>query len=205
MTPRYGFYVNLANCTGCKACQIACKDKNNLPVGMLWRRVVEVSGGDWVQQGETWINRTFTYFVSVACMHCEQPICLEVCPARAITQREDGIVLIDAQRCLGCRYCEWACPYGAPQFDAVRGVMTKCNLCYDDLDRGGKPACVSACQMRVLEFGDIDELRRRHGALEGLFPLPEPDLTRPAATFSRHRDTVGVDDPAAQIGNQEEI
>lgn len=135
----------------------------------------------------------------------DQPRLLACARGKAYLRRQYHIVLINAQRCLGCCYCEWACPYGAPQFDAVRGVMTKCNFCYDDLDRGEKPACVSACQMRVLEFGDMDDLRRKHGTLDGLFPLPEPALTRPAATFSRHRDTVGVDDPATQIGNQEEI
>lgn len=205
MTGRYGFYVNLSSCIGCKACQIACKDKNRLEPGILWRRVVEVSGGDWVKRGQLWIDNTYTYFLSTACMHCEQPICLEVCPTRAVYQRDDGIVLIDPNRCIGCRYCEWACPYGAPQFDAAAGVMNKCDLCYDDVDQGKSPACVSACQMRVLEYGDVDELRARHGDLDDVYPLPDSTLTRPSTVFLPHRDTVCTQSEPAHIGNREEI
>ena len=202
---RYGFHVDLSSCVGCKACQIACKDKNDLPVDILWRRGIDVSGGDWVKLGNTWIDNTFNYFVSVACMHCEKPICMEVCPTRAITQRNDGIVLIDANICIGCRYCEWACPYGAPQFDHATKIMGKCNLCYDNLDAGLPPACVSACQLRVIHFGDIDELREEYGSLDNVFPLPGSGLTHPAVTFTPHRDTVLDDNMAAEIGNQEEI
>ena len=205
MTKRYGFYVNLDSCTGCKACQMACKDKNNLGVGVLWRRVVEVSDGGWINRNGLWINNTRDYFVSVACMHCEQPICKEVCPTRAITQRADGIVLIDAKKCVGCRYCEWACPYGAPQFDEAARGMTKCNFCYDDLDAGKPPACVSACQMRVLEFGDIEELRAQHGQLDAVYPLPQRELTQPAIILTPHSHTVPANVESAQIGNREEI
>lgn len=202
---RYGFYVNSSGCTGCKACQIACKDKNDLPAGVLWRRVVEISGGQWVQSGLIWLDQTFTYFTSLACMHCEKPICMEVCPAQAITQRKDGIVLINADSCLGCRYCEWACPYAALQFDHVNKVMTKCNLCYDDVDQGKQPACVNACQMRVLDFGDIAELRTQYGELPDIYPLPDADFTQPSITFTAHRDTQTPDATTAHIANREEI
>ena len=152
MSQRYGFYLDTRSCTGCKACQIACKDKNSLPAGILWRRVVEIQGGEWLPRGAAWFTSIFAYFVSSACMHCQAPICAEVCPTKAIDQREDGIVLIDSQRCMGCRYCEMACPYRALQFDLDKGVMTKCDFCFDLLDEGKSPACVSACQMRVLRF-----------------------------------------------------
>jgi anaerobic dimethyl sulfoxide reductase subunit B len=202
---RYGFYLNLQSCVGCKACQIACKDKNNLDVGILWRKVVEVSGGDWVPNGPIWLDNTFAYFVSMACNHCEEPICMEVCPTKAITQREDGLVLLDGNLCVGCRYCEWACPYGAPQFDETVGVMTKCNFCYDNIDAGKAPACVSACQMRVLEFGDINDLRARHGDLDAVFPLPDAALTEPSIVFTPHPDTVQATYQTAGIGNREEL
>ena len=202
---RYGFYLNLQSCVGCKACQIACKDKNNLDTGILWRKVVEVSGGEWVQNGPLWIDHNFAYFLSTACNHCERPICKEVCPTQAISQREDGIVLIDGNICVGCRYCEWACPYGAPQFDASAKVMTKCNLCYDLVDQGKSPACVSACQTRVLEFGDIDALRAKHGDLDEVFPLPERSLTEPSIVFTPHPQVVRAQSEMAHIGNQEEI
>jgi len=136
MSPRPGFLVDLANCTGCKACQVACKDKHDLAPGVLWRRVVEVAGGEWVRRGSLFIDETYTYYMSVACMHCERPICAEVCPTRAMAKGPDGIVAVDADRCMGCRYCEWACPYAAPQFDAAAGVMTKCDLCRDRREEG---------------------------------------------------------------------
>jgi anaerobic dimethyl sulfoxide reductase subunit B (iron-sulfur subunit) len=204
-TVRYGFYIDTSSCTGCKACQIACKDKNNLPVGVLWRKVVEVQGGEWLPRGEAWFTSVFAYFVSSACNHCDKPICVEVCPTKAMHQREDGIVLIDPQRCMGCRYCEMACPYRAPQFDPAQGVMTKCDFCADLLDSEESPACVSACQMRVLHFGDLDDLRTRYGDMNDIYPLPDPRLTRPALVLSPHPEAVCGRQSAARIGNQEEI
>jgi anaerobic dimethyl sulfoxide reductase subunit B (iron-sulfur subunit) len=202
---RYAFHIDLSACTGCKACQLACKDKNALPRGILWRRVVEISGGDWLQQDQAWLNTVFAYYFSAACMHCEAPICLEVCPTRAISQREDGIVLIDPHLCMGCRYCEMACPYKAPQFDHQRGVMTKCDFCFDLLDAGLPPACVAACQMRVLHFGDLDTLRATYGDCTEVFPLPTRELTHPALVFTSHPRAVRWDSDTARIGNLEEI
>jgi anaerobic dimethyl sulfoxide reductase subunit B len=205
MNTRYGFYLDTSACTGCKACQIACKDKNNLPVGVLWRRVVEIQGGEWLRRGPAWLGNIFAYFLSSACMHCELPICAEVCPTRAITQRDDGIVLIDPDHCMGCRYCEMACPYKAPQFNPDLGVMTKCDFCADLIEKKKAPACVSACQMRVLHFGNLDELRAEHGSQDDIYPLPASDLTNPALVITPHRDALHGREHAARIGNWEEI
>jgi anaerobic dimethyl sulfoxide reductase subunit B (iron-sulfur subunit) len=128
-----------------------------------------------------------------------------VCPTRALTQREDGIVLLDADRCMGCHYCEWACPYGALQFDEGSGVMTKCNFCYDDLDQGKSPACVTACQMRALEFGEIQDLRTKYGTFNNVYPLPEISLTEPSSTLTPHPDSQRTMTEPAIIGNREEI
>ena len=205
MTKQYGFYLDTSSCTGCKACQIACKDKNTLPVGILWRRVVEVQGGEWLPRGNAWITNVFAYNVSSACMHCEQPICTEVCPTKAMSQRKDGIVTVNAKRCMGCRYCEKACPYGAPQFDHSRGVMTKCNFCFDLIDSGKPPACVAACQMRVLHFGNLDELQAKFGTLNEIYPLPEATLTLPSLVVTAHKDAVCGEKKGAHIANPEEI
>lgn len=190
MAKQLGFYVNLANCTGCKACEIACKDRKDLPVGVRWRRVYEYGGGEWVQEDNMLVpHGLFHYFVSTACMHCEQPICMEVCPASAISKRDDGIVLIDPDRCIGCRYCSWACPYGAPQFNAEAGVMTKCDFCVELQEKGEKPACVAACPYRALEYGDIEELKADHGKLNNPAPMPDPSLTYPSIAYTPHKDT----------------
>ncbi len=117
MTRQYAFYFDSSACSGCKACQVACKDKNGLETGILWRRVYEISGGDWLQVGDAWQSSVYAYNLSIACNHCEKPICMEVCPAGAIYKRADGIVLIETSQCLGCGYCSWACPYDAPQYD----------------------------------------------------------------------------------------
>jgi len=201
-----GFYINLSACSGCKACQVSCKDKNDTPVGVLWRRVYEISGGNYLERGDALIDNTFTYNLSSACSHCNDPACLKVCPTEAIWKREDdGIVIIDGDKCIGCRYCEWACPYGAPQFDAEKHIMTKCDFCYDYVDAGQKPACVSACQMRVLEFGPIDELREQYGEAGQFFPFPDPSITDPNTTFTPHKDVVLADEDNAFVGNPEEV
>jgi anaerobic dimethyl sulfoxide reductase subunit B (iron-sulfur subunit) len=206
MAKQLAFYVNIAACTGCKACQIACKDKNDLPVGIRWRRVFQYEGGEWIEQGGTMIpSNVFAYFVSSACMHCEKPICMEVCPAAAIYKREDGVVLIDQSKCIGCRYCQWACPYGAVQFNNNTGVMTKCNFCYDLLDQGGRPACVDGCPYRALDFGPLDELRVKYGNLADPAPLPDPSITQPAVVYSPNSVTQTSDKATGHIMNLEEL
>ena len=196
MTTQLGFYFDASACTGCKACQVACKDKNNLPVGVIWRRVYNYGGGGWVASAahkDVMIpNNIFAYSISAACMHCENPVCVEVCPTTAMSKDENGIVSIDDDKCIGCRYCEWACPYGAPQFNEAAGVMTKCNLCKDLLAEGGNPACVDACPMRALEFGDIEELRAKYGTLDGIAPMPSGELTNPSIVITPHKNSEAV-------------
>ncbi len=189
MAKQYGFYFDSSACMGCKTCQIACKDKNDLPVGMNWRRVVQYGGGNWVPQGKLFTqSNTFVYSLSVACNHCENPACVNVCPTTAMTKRDDGIVVVNADQCVGCRYCEWACPYGAPQFDEAKGVMTKCNMCQDLLAQGQNPVCVDACPMRAIEFGDIAELRGKYGNVNAIEPLPVASLTQPHLVITPHRN-----------------
>ncbi len=191
MGKQLGFHINSSICTGCKACQIACNDKNDLSVGLKWRQVVQYGSGSWLshptQPGVYTPNNIYAYTVSFACMHCENPICVEVCPTTAMHKRADGVVLIDANKCIGCRYCEWACPYGGPQFNETVGKMTKCNFCEDLLAKGENPACVDACVMRAIEFGDIAELRSKLGTVNAVEPLPEASLTKPSAVITPHK------------------
>jgi DMSO reductase iron-sulfur subunit len=182
---RYAFHFDSSACAGCKACQIACKDKHGLEVGILWRRVYEVTGGEWGRTGDSWVPDLFAFHLSIGCNHCARPICVEVCPSRALRQRDDGIVLLDSDRCIGCSYCEWACPYGAPQYDAARGCMTKCSFCVDEIDEGREPVCVTACPLRVLEFGAGKE---NESSTEVQTPLPDRKLTEPALVLQEHRD-----------------
>lgn len=137
-----GFLLDLHRCVGCGACVLACRIENGRVREAAWRRVLPLNlarraGGP-------------TYSLSVACHHCEEPACLKACPARAYEKRADGIVIHHEARCLGCRYCEMACPFGTPQYDAAPGVVSKCHLCAHRLDAGRAPACVSACPTGAL-------------------------------------------------------
>ena len=188
MTKQYAFYFNASACSGCKACQVACKDKNNLPIGILYRRVFHYGGGSWVAENGFQVpNNIFAYSVSTACQHCQNPVCLQVCPAAAISKRKDGVVLIDQAKCIGCRYCQWACPYGAPQFREDLGVMTKCNFCEDLLAEGTNPACVDTCPMRALEFGELSDLQAKYGRLNEIEPLPKANITSPSLVITPHK------------------
>ncbi|MHB1097444.1 MAG: DMSO/selenate family reductase complex B subunit [Gemmatimonadaceae bacterium] len=216
------FYLDASACSGCKACQAACKDKNDLPVGLMWRRVYEVTGGGWTRAGETWTSDVFAYHLSLSCHHCERPICVDVCPTQAMHKRADGIVVVDHDKCMGCQYCSWACPYDAPQYDPARGHMTKCDFCADNLAAGKPPACVAACPMRVLEMREIREGREGHEGHEGrerregreehvlrdgrdtfanASPLPVASLTQPALIVKPHQ---AAHRPGA-LGNAEEV
>lgn len=192
MTKQLAFYFNASVCNGCKACAIACKSKNDLPVGINWRKIYEYGGGGWVPDplDSSFLKpNIFAYAVSVACMHCQNPLCLNVCPAAAISKDENGIVTIDANLCIGCRYCQWACPYGAPQFNEDAGIMTKCNMCQDIVAQGEKPYCVQACVMRAMDFGELDELRQKYGNIDAVEPLPPSSITNPSFVVTPHKDS----------------
>jgi len=186
---QFGFIHNNVDCIGCRACEIACKDKNGLNAGPRFRRVQYVEGGTFPE--------VFAYKVNVSCNHCAEPACLPTCPTGAIFKRKsDGIVDIDSTLCIGCRRCEAACPYGAPQFDVEENIVKKCNMCVDEIDAGRKPYCVMACMMRVLDIGPIDQLR------DGIYPtnamagneepvravknFADPELTNPSIVFVPH-------------------
>ena len=189
MAKQLAFHIDSRICTKCKACQIACKDKNDLPVGILWRRVFQYGGGNWVPSEDVLVpNNLFTYSLSIACMHCADPACMKVCPAAAISKDENGIVTIDSEKCIGCRYCEWACPYGAPQFNEEQGYMTKCNFCQDLLAAGENPACVDACPMRAIEYGELEELQAKYGTENEIEPLPSASITHPSLVITPHKN-----------------
>jgi DMSO reductase iron-sulfur subunit len=207
----YAFTFDARACSGCKACQEACKDKNQLPAGLLWRQVIEVSGGEWRKTGNAWQSDVFAYFLSLACNHCTHPKCAGVCPTDAYEVRPDGIVLIDTSKCMGCGYCAWACPYGVPQYDTIHGIMTKCDFCYDNLEAGLPPSCVAACPLRVLNYGEIENVDLmaegqnlwQLPANQHPFPLPVSSRTEPHLAIRQH---MGMNNPYKKaVSNLEEI
>jgi anaerobic dimethyl sulfoxide reductase subunit B (iron-sulfur subunit) len=184
----YAFSFDARYCSGCKACQAACKDKNNLPVGVLWRRVFEVCGGSWQQEGDVWTNNVFAYNMSISCNHCLHPKCAGVCPTNAYVLREDGIVFLDTTKCVGCGYCAWACPYSAPQYNADAGHMSKCDFCYDYLEQGLPPACAAACPMRTLDYGQMETSTKG----TPLWDTPPASHPYPLPIFSRTQPRLAI-------------
>jgi anaerobic dimethyl sulfoxide reductase subunit B (iron-sulfur subunit) len=206
MASQLAFYFDASACIGCKTCQIACIDRSDLPAGMKWRRVLEYTGGDWIQDPDSNVlvpSNVFAYYVSTACMHCANPTCLPVCPTTAITKRDDGVVLINQDLCIGCRYCEWACPYGAPVFNPETNKMSKCDFCYDLVAAGEDPACVASCPLRCLDFGELTELRSKYGRLAAIEPLPSAEYTDPAVVITPHKDAQRSGFGTGYIGNVE--
>lgn len=146
-------WMDLEFCTGCRACTTNCKAENNTPIGVDYNRVIYVEQGSYPD--------TKRYFVPMPCMHCGKPPCLAACPVGAISKHEvNGIVEIDSDKCIGCKYCVWACPFGAPQFNADKRVTQKCTLCsHKTVDAEGhptgeRPSCVDTCVGRMRWFGE---------------------------------------------------
>lgn len=178
-----GFYYDMTICTSCKVCQIACSDKNNLEVGILFRKVYNFEGGEF--------PKPWAYNLSIACNHCAEPKCVENCPSGALHKRDkDGIVTFDQEKCIGCKMCTWSCPYGAPKYIESRGTSGKCDFCVDLIDKGGEPACVAACQMRALKFGDIEELRKKYGNIADIKGLPDSGMTHPSLTMKPNKEAL---------------
>ena len=138
---QYGFYIDSQRCTGCKTCELACKDYKDLTPDVSFRRIYEYCGGGWKQEGEAWTQDVFSYYLSISCNHCEDPACAKVCPSGAMHKREDGFVVVNQDVCIGCKYCSMACPYGAPQYNEAKGRMTKCDGCFERVEVGKKPIC----------------------------------------------------------------
>jgi anaerobic dimethyl sulfoxide reductase subunit B (iron-sulfur subunit) len=204
MVTQYAFFVDSDACSGCKTCQVACKDYNNLPAGVLWRRVYEVTAGGWSKQGEAWTQTVVAYNLSVSCHHCLEPACAEACSPQAIWKREDGIVLFDETRCTRCMSCKAACSYGAFRSDPLT-VVSKCHGCVDELAQGRPPICVSACPNRALEFGEFAELKKKYGEVSRVFPLPDPAGFKPALVIRPHRSLASPGMQGAEISNWEEL
>jgi anaerobic dimethyl sulfoxide reductase subunit B (iron-sulfur subunit) len=204
MVAQYAFFVNSDACSGCKTCQVACKDRSDLPAGTRWRRVYEVTSGGWQLKGGAWISGVFAYNLSVSCNHCIDPPCAAACSPQALWKRNDGVVLFDSDRCTRCGSCLPACPYGAIRPDSVYGV-SKCDFCPEELDAGRPPLCVAACPNRALDFGDFEELRGKYQGVSRVFPLPDAAAFKPALLIRPHRNAAFAESGSPVIANLEEI
>jgi len=173
MTTQYGFFIDSSRCTGCKTCELACKDYKDLTPDVSFRRIYEYAGGDWQEDNGVWHQNVFAYYLSIACN--------------------------------GCRYCHMACPYGAPQYNAAKGHMTKCDGCHSRVADGKKPICVESCPLRALDFGPIEELRKKHGQLAAVAPLPSAHFTKPSIVIKPNANSRPTGDTTGYLANPKEV
>ena len=168
--------IDLSRCIGCNTCAVACKVSNNLPKDVWWN-VVHTEGRDFADTSKgTYGGEMQLSWLPVNCMHCENAVCEEVCPTGATVKRDDGIVTVDEETCIGCKSCMEACPYdvrrlienepeyylelpiGDPAAKSHKGgTVEKCDFCAGRIDRGEKPACMELCPGRARYWGDLDD------------------------------------------------
>lgn len=182
---QYRFHFDMTKCIGCKCCVVACNEQNGNPAEILWRRVGEIEGGSY--------PFTERHYLSMGCNHCLEPTCMTGCPVEAYIKDDlTGIVRHSADACIGCQYCTWNCSYGVPQYNADRGVVGKCDMCYGRLTRGQNPACVSACPEDAIqiELVNIEEWRSTYKPLANSPGMPSADdsLSTTRITLPAHRD-----------------
>ncbi|MBS5451193.1 MAG: 4Fe-4S dicluster domain-containing protein [Coriobacteriia bacterium] len=147
---RFGMLIDLSLCIGCNACAVACKEENDVPLTCFNTWVESFD----VQDAEGRVRRAN---VPKLCNHCENPACVEVCPADATYAAEDGTVLVDVEKCIGCGACVQACPYGARYINPELNVAGKCTFCHHRSENGLLPACVATCVSNARIFGDLND------------------------------------------------
>ena len=185
--PQYAFFVNSDACSGCKTCQVACKDAHDLPAGLHWRRVIEVTAGRVAEER----RRLDAHRRGL-------PPVGRLPPLRRPRVRQavlGGRHLEAARRHRAhrrqplheCRKCESGLPVRRHPLGRSTNAVSKCDFCVDDLDAGRPPACVAACPNRALDFGQLDDLRRRFGPIDRVYPLEDPAASRPAIVLKPHR------------------
>lgn len=174
--PVYGWLLDPKRCIECRACEAACKQWNQVDTGVnvRYRRVHVLESGRFPE--------VRTQALSLACHHCENALCMKVCPVKAIWRRdEDGAVVIDQDRCVGCQFCAKFCPYDAPQYNAARNKMQKCTMCFDRIEMGLQPACAALCPTGALQWDAWEKIRTQGVAQVAGFNTPV--TTRPRIRF----------------------
>lgn len=189
---QYRFHFDMTKCIGCKCCVVACNEQNGNPADILWRRVGEIEGGVY--------PHTQRHYLSIGCNHCLEPTCMTGCPVDAYSKDGlTGIVRHSADACIGCQYCTWNCSYGVPQFNAERGVVGKCDMCYGRVMQSQSPACVSACPEDAIqiEIVRVDAWRDEYREKANSPGMPSADdslsTTRITLPPTNHRNLRRVD------------
>lgn len=162
---QFGFFVNASNCSNCGECVRACRKHSATPEDMPSRRKIVIYGDE--DNGGL--------YVSTSCMHCVEPACLKVCPAGAISKGVGGIVSVDGNRCIGCKYCYQACPFSVPHYGSYG--MDKCDCCLGNgVKAGDTPYCVRACKFDALHYGLMDDLMAENPDAKRLQGSTDPSM-----------------------------
>ena len=173
---QFAFIFVKENCIQCHGCEVACKSWRNVELGVKWRRVENIWEGAY--------PNVKCMSASVSCMHCFEPACVEACPEEAISKRSgDGIVVVDKDKCTGCRTCLAACPFEVPQFGAD-DKMQKCDMCLGERDPDGEdPPCVRTCPTEALALMKVDAQKKKEGekAMRGLVDAAKIDFETTAS------------------------
>lgn len=211
-----GFFFDNTRCTGCRTCVLACKDYHDHGTDNAFRMVIDYEGGSWTPggsadsagagKGQPEAHGVFAYHISLACNHCNNPVCTQVCPTGAMHKDDYDLVWPDVRKCIGCGYCTMACPYHAPHIDAHLKRSSKCDGCRDRVVEGKRPVCVEACPVRALEFGRASELQERHpNAVRSIMPLPPENATSPNLYILPSPAALRTDVGEGHIANRKEI
>lgn len=200
------FYFDGTRCTGCKTCEMSCKDFKDLGLGVAFRKVYEVTLGETTKDDQGVVTTScVSYPVSMACNHCDSPACFGACPQGAIVKDgETGLVTIDEEKCIGCDACIEACPYNVPVHDDETNKVVKCDGCAERVAAGEKPVCVEACPARALDFGSADDMAKM-GERAAIAPLPDPSETGPNFFVKASADAVPAEADGAAIANPLEV
>lgn len=150
---KYGMAIDVRKCVGCMSCSVSCKMENGVGFGEFRSWVNMTEKGDFPT-----VKR---FYQPRLCNHCENAPCVTVCPVKATYKREDGVVLVDKKKCIGCGYCVVACPYNARYLSETQKVVDKCTLCDHRIDNDGEPACVKNCMGKCRVFGDLNDSNSR--------------------------------------------
>ncbi len=146
----YCLVVDLNQCTGCMSCEVACKQENDVALGQYWNKTLRVGQGTFPDFKQYWVPSM--------CQQCQDAPCVHVCPTGASYRSTDNnIVLIDKEKCIGCKYCMMACPYGVRSWNESQACVEKCTLCSQLTSAGEEPACVHNCSSKCRYYGDLDD------------------------------------------------
>ena len=167
MAKQYGMVIDTTRCMGCQTCAVACKVSNDVPGELYWAHVEGLDGDLYRPTGT--FPKVKMNFRPTLCNHCADAPCVKVCPTGASYRTEDGVVPVDAEKCIGCKYCMAACPYQARIVQESTGVVEKCRFCWENGEPGNPPACVGTCISGARVFGDLDD--------------PESDISKAIAQY----------------------